>query len=165
MIFVSHDSRRIKEAHEFVRLTRKHQSRIEVPNIFLSSDASSIRSGEPWVCRIFQSLKDCKRFVALLVDSADFENRWIPFEAAYVMGREIDVQVFVFGQLRMKDVPWPLGALHLIDTGDSGRVQIALSSIGVKWTQEMENEFAHLFRQCGCYRVPREHCDAEETRQ
>lgn len=89
-------------------------------------------------------------FVALLVAIRPTSRTdGFPFEAAYVMGREIDVQVFVFGQLKMKDVPWPLGALHLMDTGDSGRVQIALSSIGVKWTQEMENKFAHLFRQCG----------------
>lgn len=158
MIFISHDSKRKEEAHEFMRLVRGHQGRVELPDIFLSSDATSIRSGEPWVCRVFSSLKECDQFVALIVDSADCENKWIPFEAAYAMGRGIEVQVFVFGQLRMKDIPWPLGALHLIDTGDIGRVQIALSRFGVEWTEQAQEKFAHLFRQCGCYRNPKEDC-------
>ena len=161
MIFISHDSRSTREAEQFGRLVRKYPNRPDemTARLFLSSDDSSIPSGELWVCHIFAKLKECEHFVSLIVDPRDYDNRWIPFEAAYAMGRKIEVNVFVFGQLQIEKIQPPLNHLHLIDTGKTGRVQSALSSIGVRWSEEMEREFAHLFRQCGCYRDPKEKCD------
>ena len=163
MIFVSHDSKSRKEAKDFQKLIRQHTvhpARFckEVPSVFLSSDATSIKSGEPWTSRIFDSLRECKSFAALIVQEQDFENQWIPFEAAFVMGRgDVDVNIFVFGQIKIRR-EGPLSCLHLIDTGDTDRVDAALQGMGVNWTKTCQEEFAHLFRQCGHYRTPQEPC-------
>jgi len=161
MIFISHDSHRIREADLFKRLAIKYGICPEVSEIFLSSDANSIPSGELWVNHIFESLRNCQHFVALISDKTDFENKWILFETAFVKGRESkpSLSVFVFGQMRMQDVPWPLGALHLIDTGNTDRVWTALVKMGVREEDASVGEFAHLFRQCGCYRNPKEPCN------
>ena len=137
MIFISHDSRRIHQADLFKRLIVKHRNRKDsLPNIFLSSDGGSISSGELAETKVFARLKDCVHFAALICDSGDFDNRWIPFETAFVLGRNIEPKVFVFGQLEMKQIPRPLSAIQLIDTGNTGRVLEALLQMGVRWEDE-----------------------------
>jgi hypothetical protein len=160
-IFISHNSRRIREAEIFKRLVREHRNqREEVQDVFLSSDGFSIDSGDLWLCRIFERLEKCARFVALIADAQDFENKWILFEAAFAKGRGLRPAIFVFGQLEMTDCPWPLAALQLIDSGNTDRVQKAMCELGVVWETQAEADFAHLFRQCGCYRNPAEGCKA-----
>jgi hypothetical protein len=162
-IFISHYSKRVREADAFRRLVIHHTinpSGKEVLRTFLSSDASSIPSGVPWISRIFNSLDACSHFAGLIVQKEDFENRWIPFEAAYIMGRKVDMNVFVFGGITMSDCPPPLSFLQLIDTGNTERVWNALQAMGVNENPESIRDFAHLFRQCSHFQSPSKECDA-----
>jgi hypothetical protein len=147
-IFVSHCARSKLMAREFQRLVKKHQFRnvgeAPTPNVFLSSDPDSIASGEPWLDAVLRNLDSCTDFVALITDPDDWKSQWIPFEVAYFMGRQRGLgqhgeklklsekrpPIFVLPEL-MKDVPWPLCALHLIDTSDLDRVQDAVLAMEV----------------------------------
>lgn len=163
MIFVSHNAQSIREANKFVELVRKYSRSIEPQKVFQSSDDSSIANGELWVCRVFDKLKSCSQFAGLIVTADDYDNRWIAFETAYILGRgNVPANIFVFGQLDIRKIPAPLSFFNLIDTGKTGRWQIALDQLGVNWSDSMRNEFAHLFRQCGCNRSPKEPCPHAE---
>jgi hypothetical protein len=162
-IFISHDSRCLPEANEFCELVRQF-SKGSSPAIFLSSGAESVATGEPWLNAIMNSLGACDHFVALITKREHFNNRWIQFEVGYALAR-IRPQVFVFGQIPM-DPPLPLGGLQLIGTGNTKRVENALSALGVEWNKEAINAFAHLFRQCDGYRgIPPNQIDCPQCRR
>lgn len=165
-IFVSHCAKRTSEAQEFQRLVIKHQFRnvgeAPMPRVFVSSDPDSIASGEPWLEAVVRNLDSCTDFVALIADPEDWKSLWIPFEAAYFMGRQRGLtqhdeklrqsekrpQIFVFGQL-IESASMPLGGLHLIDTRDSSRVQDAMLEMEIgPWMDdgECKRDFTALFQ-------------------
>jgi hypothetical protein len=165
-IFVSHSAKRTLVATEFQKLVRKHQFRnigeAPMPSVFVSSDPDSIASGEPWLEAVVRNLDSCTDFVALIADSEDWKSLWIPFEAAYFMGRQRGLtqhdeklkqyekrpQIFVFGQL-IESASFPLSGLHLIDTRDPSRVQDAMLGMEVgPWRDddECKRDFTALFQ-------------------
>ncbi len=133
-----------------------------MPRVFVSSDPDSIASGEPWLEAVVRNLDSCTDFVALIADPEDWKSLWIPFEAAYFMGRQRGLtqhdeklrqsekrpQIFVFGQL-IESASMPLGGLHLIDTRDSSRVQDAMLEMEIgPWMDdgECKRDFTALFQ-------------------
>jgi hypothetical protein len=167
-VFVSHDSKRKPEAIRFQRLIIHHtvapaKFAKQIPYVFLSSDAHSIPSGESWFHCIRENLQKCKNFCALIVERTDFDGRWIPFEVGIALGREIAAPVFVFGQIELEWALAPLSELHLVGTGDTDRIWNELTKMGVNENQDSKDDFAHLFRQCECYRTPGARCPAKNV--
>ena len=150
-VFVSHSSASIMEADGFRRLANRHRGK-PAPQIFLSGDSASIPSGALWLNSIMSALNSCTHFAALIVKKEDFQNPWILFEIAFAMGRGLKPKVFVFGQLSPGAMPMPLGAVHLIDTGNTDRWRSDLVDIGLGDPEKFHEDFAHLFRQCHHYR-------------
>jgi TIR domain len=143
-IFLSHDSRSRREAVTFKDLLMRDESEIEV---FLSSDWDSIEAGRPWLEAILASLRSCDTFIAMIANTVESANPWIHFEVGYVMARDQKPKVFVFGGVDWQHIPFPLKAVHLIDTGDTNRCVTELERIGVSSVRKKLDAFARLFRQ------------------
>src|SRR4029453_2320981 len=86
-------------------------------------------------------------FAALISDTVESMNPWIHFEVGYVMALERKPKIFIFGSVNWQQIPFPLKAVHLIDTGDTNRWVTELERIGVRSVRNKIDAFAGLFRQ------------------
>src|SRR5258707_6173853 len=134
-IFLCHDSRSKREAVDFKDLLVKDERGIEV---FLSSDWESIKAGATWFGAILASLRDCDHFIAMIAKTEEARNLWLHFEVGFFMGRYCDnrPKIFVFGGVELRQIPPPLQAIHLIDTGDTNRWVTELEGMGVAKVRE-----------------------------
>lgn len=78
---------------------------------FLSCDGESIRLGTNWVRRLDEALKNA-RLMFVLVSKESLQSTWVPFEAGYSYGRNIDVVPCCLPGVQLRDLPPPLNLLQ-----------------------------------------------------
>lgn len=78
---------------------------------FLSCDGESIRLGTNWVRRLDEALKSA-RLMFVLVSGESLQSTWVPFEAGYSYGRNIDVVPCCLPGVQLRDLPPPLNLLQ-----------------------------------------------------
>ena len=112
--------------------------------IFLSSDWDSIRSGSIWVEEVERALSSCHHFCVLLVMKDNVSSLWINYEVGFARGRGLLPKIFLFDGVEPKHVPYPLGMLHLIGTGDTNRRVDELRAMGVLDVEKKLDKFTDL---------------------
>jgi hypothetical protein len=164
-IFISHSSKTAKLGERFKQLLQRYRLRPDnpIPDVFLSSDASSITTGDLWVQVILDKLSACTHFVALITSEEDWRNPWISFEMGHFIGQQRGLfreeeqykacrkrpTVIVFSNLIEKKTP-PLDLYQVITAKNAARIQDALLDMKVgPWSKEFEKEFLTLFKRRG----------------
>jgi len=85
VIFISHVSKEKELASVLKSLI--HESFEDTVEVFLSSDAVSIRPGKEWFSQIMEYLRKCDA-ILLLCSNASFRSPWINFDAGAVAARK-----------------------------------------------------------------------------
>lgn len=93
----------------------------EIP-VFVSSDRTSIESGDKWFQSILKGLST-SNVVIVLLSKASLERRWINFEAGFGMGQHSRVIPFVCRELDKNDIGLPLSQLQARDLRDKDDVK------------------------------------------
>jgi hypothetical protein len=145
-IFISHDFGGTPEAVRFMEILKTAGG--SEFRFFLASDWNSLTSGEAWLHRILEELRNCDELVALITSRETFSRPWINFDIGVFVGRKRNPKIFVFGAiLPWKEIPRPIADLQLIDTGNTNRWMSDLKEIGIVIDGQTQKELATLFRQ------------------
>src|SRR6266478_5146401 len=95
----------------------------EPTQIYLSSDWESLEAGVPWFEPLIKAIKESAAFITIIPrPGSSFNNLWINFEIGLAMGCGKKPKVFVFGGVEWSQLEYPLKGIHLIDTGDTNRL-------------------------------------------
>ena len=114
--------------------------------MFLSSDWDSVEGGAIWLQEIESALATHTHFIALIIRAEDSRLPWICYEVGYARGRCVLPKMFVFGNIKLNDIAYPLAGFFL-GPWDTNRWKPELLSMGVTDIDEKEAELAELFRQ------------------
>src|SRR5262249_46654827 len=109
-VFISHITEESSAANKLKSFLK--QTFGKELSIFVSSDYTSITSGELWYQKIIESLKSAK-IVIVLVSKHSVERRWINFEAGIGSGSSALVIPVVFRDFGKSNVGLPLSMLQI----------------------------------------------------
>ena len=143
-IFVSHSSDGKALAVQFKGIVTRGAPDLRV---FLSSDWDSVEGGAIWLQEIESALATHTHFIALIIRAEDSRLPWICYEVGYARGRCVLPKIFVFGNIKLNDIAYPLAGIQFVGTWDTNRWKAELLSMGVTDIDEKEAELAELFRQ------------------
>jgi hypothetical protein len=145
-IFISHDFGGTPKAVRFMEILQAAGG--SKFSFFLASSWNSVISGEAWLHRTLEELRNCDELIALITSRETFARPWINFEIGVFVGRKRTPKIFVFGAiLPWKEIPRPIADLPLTDTGNTNRWMSDLEEIGIDIDGQTQKELATLFRQ------------------
>lgn len=109
IVFISHISEEQEIAQALKKLVEK--SFLGLVEVFVSSDANSIRLGDKWLDTITRALKSCK--IEIIIASPESVKRpWVNFEAGVGWIREIPVIPLCHSGMSPSTLPTPLKELQ-----------------------------------------------------
>jgi hypothetical protein len=135
-IFISH----ITEESEIALIFKEEFDRIflGMANIFISSDARSIKVGQNWLSEITDGLRNC---AAMLIFCSPFSigRSWINFECGAGWARDIEIAPICHSGLRPVDLPLPISLLQGIEAGNATKIGAVFQLIADKLGAQKPN--------------------------
>lgn len=128
-IFISHITEEKEVADVFkAEIEAKFLGMVDV---FVSSDATSLRLGRNWLIEITTALRGC---AAMLVFCSPYSIRrpWINFECGAGWARDIEIAPLCHSGLRPVDLPLPISLLQGLEAADPNKVSQVFGLIADK---------------------------------
>ena len=148
IIFISHivDERDIALSLK----TLIEKSFLRMADVFVSSDANSIKMGQKWLDKITHSLSTCA--VEIIIASPNSIKRpWINFEAGAGWVRKIPVIPLCHMGLQPSQLPLPLNLLQAATAGDISSLKLVFpviaDAIGCEMPEIDFSEFIELVKE------------------
>jgi hypothetical protein len=129
VIFISHISEEGSLAQLFKRAIE--ESFLNLVDVFVSSDDSSIGAGSNWLDRITEGLRTSQAML-IFCSPSSISRPWINFEAGAGWARAIEIVPMCHSGLRPVDLPLPLSLLQGIEAHDAAKIANIFKLIATK---------------------------------
>lgn len=118
-IFISH----IVEEKELAQTFKNEIERsfLGLVNLFVSSDANSIKLGRNWLDEITRGLRGCKALI-VFCSPYSIHRPWINFECGAGWARNIPIAPLCHSGLHPADLPLPIRLLQGMEANDAGKI-------------------------------------------
>jgi hypothetical protein len=148
IIFISHITEESDVAASLKNLIEK--SFLEMADVFVSSDANSIKMGQKWLDEITQSLSTCAVEI-ILTSPSSIKRPWINFEAGAGWVRKIPVIPLCHMGLPPSKLPLPLNLLQAATADEVSSLKLVFpviaEAIGCKMPEIDFSEFINLVKE------------------